>query len=60
LEASYGIGNEGLASKWDVWELDPLPLGKQPIGCKWVYTVKFNIDGSVEQLKARLVAKDYT
>jgi hypothetical protein len=31
-----------------MWELDPLPLGKQPIGCKWVYTIKFNIDDSVE------------
>jgi hypothetical protein len=43
-----------------MWELVPLPLAKKTIGCKWVYTVKFNLDGSVEQLKARLVAKGYT
>ena len=42
---------------WDVTTLLP---GKSPIGCKWVYKVKFNPDGSVERYKARLVAKDYT
>ena len=34
--------------------------GKTPIGCKWVYRVKFNSDGSVERYKAKLVAKGYT
>ena len=41
-------------------ELVPLPPDKKTAGCKWVYTVKFNPDGSVEQLKARLVVKDNT
>jgi hypothetical protein len=39
------------------WELVPLPPSKKIVGCKWVYTVKFNSDGSVERLKARLVAE---
>ena len=42
------------------WVLTPLPPRKRPIGCKWVYRVKLNPDGSVERYKARLVAKGYT
>ena len=41
------------------WSLVDLPLGKKAIGCKWVFTVKVNPDGSVARLKARLVAKGY-
>ncbi|KAH9769750.1 protein kinase domain-containing protein [Citrus sinensis] len=35
-------------------------LGKAIVGCKWVFTVKYNYDGSLEQYKARLVPKGYT
>lgn len=38
----------------------PLPKHKHPIGCKWVYKVKYRFDGSVERYKARVVAKCYT
>ena len=41
------------------WSLVPLPPGRQPIGCKWVFRVKQNPDGSVHKLKARLVAKGF-
>ena len=42
------------------WSIESLPPGKTVIGCKWVYTIKYNPDGSIERYKARLVAKDYT
>lgn len=41
------------------WDLVELPASKKAIGCKWVFTVKVNPDGSVARLKARLVAKGY-
>ena len=42
------------------WSLTTLPPGKHLVGCKWVYHIKYNVDGSIEQYKARLVAKGYT
>jgi len=41
------------------WELIALPEDKKTIGCKWVYKVKHNADGSMSRYKARLVAKGY-
>lgn len=46
--------------KTHTWVLTPLPLGKSPIGCKWVSKIKLNPDGIVERYKAHLVAKGYT
>ena len=42
------------------WSLTTLPHGKRAVGCKWVYKLKFQVDGSLEQHKARLAAKEYT
>lgn len=42
------------------WSPTDLPAGKKAVGCKWVYSVKFKADGSIDRLKVRLVAKGYT
>ena len=34
------------------WDIVDLPTGKHPIGCKWVYRVKYNSDGSIQRYKA--------
>jgi len=42
-----------------IWELVVLPKEKKAIGCKWVYEIKHNADGSMNRYKARLIAKGY-
>jgi len=41
------------------WETVLLPKNKTVIGCKWVFKIKYNVDGIVERYKARLVVKGY-
>lgn len=41
------------------WSLVPLPAGRRAIGCKWVFRIKKNADGTIQSYKARLVAKGF-
>ncbi|XP_074305457.1 uncharacterized protein LOC141640647 [Silene latifolia] len=41
------------------WKVVNLPNGKRPIGCRWVYKIKYKADGSIERYKSRLVAQGY-
>ena len=34
------------------WDLVDAPKGVKPIGCRWVYKVKYNIDNSINKYKA--------
>ncbi|GAA0153052.1 transmembrane signal receptor [Lithospermum erythrorhizon] len=43
----------------DTWEVVDLPPNHKPIGCKWVFRLKYKQDGSVDKYKARLVAKGF-
>ena len=54
--------NEEIRSlqKNSTWEVIDLPMGKILVGCRWVFTIKHKMDGTIERFKARLVAKGYT
>ena len=42
------------------WQLVHLPFDKRVVGCRWVLTMTYNLDASVQCYKARLIAKGYT
>ncbi len=44
----------------NTWSLVPLPKGRKPISCKWVFKIKYGVDGEVECYKAKLVARGFT
>lgn len=46
--------------KNNTWDLVLLPKGKKTVRCRWVFSIKYKVDGSIERYKARLVAKGYT
>ena len=46
--------------KNEAWDLVELPAGRKPIGRKWVFKNKMNVEGKVEKYKARLVEKCYS
>ncbi|GJX52846.1 ribonuclease H-like domain-containing protein [Tanacetum coccineum] len=42
------------------WFMTNLPIGRKPIGCKWVFKIKYKSNGEVKRYKARLVAKGFS
>jgi hypothetical protein len=38
----------------NTWTLVPLPVGKKPISCKWVFKIKQGMNGEVKHYKVRL------
>lgn len=46
--------------KNNTWALTSLPKGKRAVGCKCVFALKYNPDGTIHRYKARLVAKGFS
>jgi len=42
------------------WVLVSAPTNIVVVCCRWVFTLKYRPDGSVDRYKVRLVAKGYT
>ena len=42
------------------WSLVHSPPSAHIVGCRWIYKLKYRLDGSVERHKARLVAQGFT
>ncbi|KAA0052310.1 reverse transcriptase [Cucumis melo var. makuwa] len=39
--------------KNNTWEICALPKGHKSVGCKWVFTLKYKVDGTLDRHKAR-------
>jgi hypothetical protein len=44
----------------ETWEAVPHLLGKNIVGSKWVFHIKWNVEGKVQKYKARLIACRFT
>nr|GEV93192.1 putative ribonuclease H-like domain-containing protein [Tanacetum cinerariifolium] len=42
------------------WDQCAPPQRKKPVGCRWIFKVKYKLDGTVKRYKSRLVAKGHT
>jgi len=44
----------------NTWTLVPLPVGRKPVSCQWVFKIKQGANGEVERYKVRLMARGFT
>ncbi|XP_040868452.1 uncharacterized protein [Glycine max] len=50
----------GALERNEIWEIVERPKDQKTTGCRWIYTVKYQVDGTLDRYKVRLVAKGYT
>ena len=46
--------------KNDVWEVVSRPEGKLVVTSRWLYKIKYAVDGSIEKYKASFVARGFS
>ena len=44
----------------DIWDVVPRPKDKSVVSSKWIFKTKNLVDGSIEKLKARFVARGFS
>ena len=44
----------------DIWDLVSCPIDANIVTCKWVFTLKHHLDGTVACHKCRLIANGFT
>ncbi|GJS72943.1 protein kinase-like domain, concanavalin A-like lectin/glucanase domain protein [Tanacetum coccineum] len=49
----------GVFDENHTWIITDLPINRKPIGCKWIFKIKYKANGEIERYKARLVAKGF-
>ncbi|GKD86314.1 ribonuclease H-like domain-containing protein, partial [Tanacetum coccineum] len=55
------INNEIEAlSRNNTWFICDMLVGRKPIGCKWIFKIKYKSSGEIDRYKARLVAKGFS
>jgi hypothetical protein len=52
--------NMRLVIKNKTWKIVDCPPNVKPIGCKWVYRIKYKENGEIDKFKARLVEKGFS
>ena len=46
--------------KNDVWDVVPRPKGKSIVTSKWIYKIKYVVDGNIEKYKARFMGSGFS
>lgn len=49
-----------MALKNETWDIVWKPKGNIQVEYKWVFTVKYKVDGPINHYKTRLVVNEYT
>nr|GEV55435.1 ribonuclease H-like domain-containing protein [Tanacetum cinerariifolium] len=44
----------------NTWTICDLPIGRKPIGGKWMWKIKYKTSGEIKRYKARLVSKGFS
>nr|GEV58430.1 Myc-type, basic helix-loop-helix (bHLH) domain-containing protein [Tanacetum cinerariifolium] len=46
-------------NRYHTWIITYLPANRKPIGCKWIFKIKYKANGEIKRYKARLVSKGF-